>query len=221
MYSDRDFLPISALQHLIFCERQCALIHVERQWVENQFTAEGRVLHRKVHSGQSERRPGGRTSRSVPLRSAELGLHGVSDVVQRRPGDPPTPVEYKRGRPKSHEADRVQLCAQGLCLEEMFGVPVTEGEIFYGKTRRRVRVEFDDALRAKTRSAVERLRHLILSGQSVPAEPGPKCRHCSLKEVCLPKLVEKSHSVGHYIRRAIAASLRDETPCGSEEGPRS
>ena len=218
-YAERDFLPISALQHLIFCERQCALIHLERQWAENRFTAEGGVLHRKAHSGRRETRPSGRTARAVPLRSAELGLYGVADVVERRPGDPPMPIEYKRGRPKRHDADRVQLCAQALCLEEMFGVPVPAGEIFYGKTRRRVRVEFDDALRATTRATVARLRNLILSGRTPPAEPGPKCRQCSLKEICLPKLAEKSQSVGRYIRRSIAESLRDDAPGRPEETP--
>jgi CRISPR-associated exonuclease Cas4 len=153
----------------------------------------------------------------VPLRSAELGLHGVADVVQTRPGEPPMPVEYKRGRPKSHDADRVQLCAQALCLEEMFGVTIPAGEIFYGKTRRRLRVEFDDALRATTRSTVARLRNLIVSGKTPPAEPGPKCRHCSLKEICLPKLAERSRSVSQFIRRAIADSLRDDLPGTAEE----
>ncbi len=218
-YAESDFLPISALQHLIFCERQCALIHLERQWAENRFTAEGGVLHRKAHSGTSEKRPAGRTARSVPLRSAELGLHGVADVVQTRPGAPPMPVEYKRGRPKKHDADRVQLCAQALCLEEMFGVPVPAGEIFYGKTRRRVRVEFDAALRATTRATVARLRNLILSGRTPVAEPGPKCRNCSLKEICVPKLAEKSRSVSHYVRRSIAESLRDNDPGRPEETP--
>ncbi len=218
-YAESDFLPISALQHLIFCERQCALIHLERQWAENRFTAEGGVLHRKAHSGTSEKRPAGRTARSVPLRSAELGLHGVADVVQTRPGAPPMPVEYKRGRPKKHDADRVQLCAQALCLEEMFGVPVPAGEIFYGKTRRRVLVEFDAALRATTRATVARLRGLILSGRTPVAEPGPKCRNCSLKEICVPKLAEKSRSVSHYVHRSIAESLRDDPPGRPEETP--
>lgn len=218
-YAERDFLPISALQHLIFCERQCALIHLERQWAENRLTAEGGVLHRKAHSGRSETRPSGRTARAVPLRSAELGLHGVADVVQCRAGEPPMPVEYKRGRPKSHDADRVQLCAQALCLEEMFGVPVPAGEIFYGKTRRKVLVEFDPALRATTRSTVARLRNLILSGRTPPAEPGPKCRNCSLKEICMPELAEKSRSVSRYIRRSIDWSIRDDAPAGTEETP--
>ncbi len=215
IYADRDFLPIRALQHLLYCERRCALIHLERQWAENRFTAEGGVLHRKAHSGRSEQRPAGRTARAVPLRSAELGLCGVADVVQTRPGDPPLPVEYKRGRPKSHDADRVQLCAQALCLEEMFGVPIPAGEIFYGKTRRRVRVEFDAALRARTRATVDRLRGLILSGQTPPAEPGPKCRNCSMQDLCMPKLAEKSRSVSRYVRRSITESLRDDVPGAS------
>ena len=129
------------------------------------------------------------------------------------------PIEYKRGRPKSHDADRVQLCAQALCLEEMFGVTIPAGEIFYGKTRRRVRVEFDDALRATTRSAVERLREIILAGRTPPAEPGPKCRHCSLNEICLPKLAERRRTVSQYIRRSISESLRDSSPDRPEETP--
>jgi CRISPR-associated exonuclease Cas4 len=216
-YADRDLLPISALQHLIFCERQCALIHLERQWVENRFTAEGGVLHRKAHSGRRETRPDGRTARSVLLRSAELGLFGVADVVQQRPGAPPMPVEYKRGKPKSHDADRVQLCAQALCLEEMFGVSIPAGEIFYGKTRRRLSVVFDDALRATTRATVERLRNLILSDRTPPAEPGTKCRHCSLRDICMPKLAERRRPVSHYIERSIAGSLRADDPGSTQE----
>jgi CRISPR-associated exonuclease Cas4 len=208
-YAERDFLPISALQHLVFCERQCALIHLERQWAENRFTAEGGVLHRKAHSGRSETRPAGRTARAVPLRSAEHGIHGVIDVVQLRPGAPPLPVEYKRGRPKAGDCDRVQLCAQALCLEEMLRTAVPAGEIFYGKTKRRVRVAFDEALRARTLAVIRRLRDLILSGRTPAAEPGPKCRGCSLKELCLPRLAEKPRSASEHVRRSIAEFLRE------------
>lgn len=219
-YAECDFLPISALQHLIFCERQCALIHLERQWAENRFTAEGGVLHRKAHAGRSESRPAGRTSRAVPLRSAELGLHGVADVVQQRPGESPLPVEYKRGRPKSHDADRVQLCAQALCLEEMLGVVIPAGEIFYGKTRRRIRVAFDAALREKTHATVARLRDLIHSGRTPSPEPGPKCRNCSLKEICLPKLADRSRPASQYVRWSINDAIRGAAPGPDEEEPR-
>src|SRR5690242_1889440 len=109
-YSESELLPISALQHLLYCERQCALIHVERLWAENRFTAEGSILHKKAHGGKTIKRPESRTTRALPLRSIELGLFGVADVVQQKPGEPPLPVEYKRGRPKRNDCDRVQLC---------------------------------------------------------------------------------------------------------------
>lgn len=137
-----DSLPLSALQHLLFCERQCALIHTEREWEENHLTAEGRVMHETVDGGRAESRPGVRIVRSMQLLSRELGLHGVADVVElhkvaagaaARSGQP-FPAEYKRGKPKTHRADEVQLCAQAMCLEEMFGVAVSCGALFYGKT---------------------------------------------------------------------------------------
>jgi CRISPR-associated exonuclease Cas4 len=209
-YAERDFLPISALQHLIYCDRQCALIHLERQWAENRFTAEGAVMHRRAHGGRSETRPAGRVARALPVHSAELGLIGVADVVRWEP-DPgsnpsrrPVPVEYKRGRPKPHDADRVQLCAQAICLEEMLGVVVPGGELFYGRTRRRHRVEFDDGLRSATRSTAERLHELISARRTPPAEPGPKCKACSLREICMPDLALRARSVRDYLAHALA-----------------
>lgn len=187
-YAESDLLPMSALQHLLYCERQCALIHVERQWAENRETAEGNVLHKKAHGGRATTRPQGRSLRALPLRSLEMGLFGVADVVQWRPGESPVPVEYKRGRPKKNDCDRVQLCAQALCLEEMTGRSVPLGEIFYGKTRRRVVVEMSPGLRRLTAEATARLHDLIRAGRTPPAEPGPKCDRCSLRELCLPRL---------------------------------
>ena len=218
-YAERDFLPISALQHLIYCERQCALIHLERQWAENRFTAEGAVLHRRAHSGRSDTRPAGRTARGIPLFSAELGLYGIADVVHFGP-DPdaaPVPVEYKRGRPKPHDADRVQLCAQALCLEERLGAAVPAGEIFYGKTRRRLKVAFDVALRATTRRAAARLHELIASGRTPAAEPGPKCEGCSLRETCMPQLARKARSARSYITRAAAPGQDEDQPAPGVE----
>ncbi|MDR3638619.1 MAG: CRISPR-associated protein Cas4 [Isosphaeraceae bacterium] len=187
-YSESELLPISALQHLLYCERQCALIHVERLWAENRFTAEGSILHKKAHGGKTSTRPESKTTRALPLRSVELGLYGVADVVQQKPGEPPLPVEYKRGRPKKNDCDRVQLCAQALCLEEMAGQTIPRGELFYGKTRRRVVVEMTPELRATTIETVRRLRLLIESGRTPPAVPGRKCERCSLRELCLPYL---------------------------------
>lgn len=187
-YSESELLPISALQHLLYCERQCALIHVERLWAENRFTAEGNILHKKAHGGQAATRPEGRTLRAVPLHSFTLGLFGVADVVLQRRGEPAVPVEYKRGRPKKNDCDRVQLCAQALCLEEMTGTAVPRGELFYGKTRRRVVVELTADLREATARHARRLHQLIESRRTPAAEPGPKCDHCSLSSLCLPRL---------------------------------
>lgn len=258
MHTEDDLLPISALQHLLFCERQTALIHVERLWVENRLTAEGRVLHKKADAAKSETRDGVRITRGLPVHSFELGLYGVCDVVQfqppefettgkmslakqierelnrarsrgteqnevraaapeprltrgRRPGslddmsdDRPglrprvkrderafahwtiTPVEYKRGKPKSNDCDRVQLCAQAMCLEEMLNVEIPGGDLFYGKKQRRTAVEFDQELRQTTVETAQRLHELIASRQTPSAEYEKKCDTCSLLEVCLP-----------------------------------
>ena len=188
-YAESELLPISALQHLLYCERQCALIHVERLWADNRFTAEGNILHKKAHGGKSSTRPESRTIRALPLRSFELGLFGIADIVQQKPGEPLLLVEYKRGRPKKNDCDRVQLCAQALCLEEMTHQPIPRGELFYGETRRRVVVELTQELRDITTQATQRLRQLVESRRTPPAIFGPKCDRCSLEPLCLPRLV--------------------------------
>jgi len=152
--TDEDALiPLSALQHYLFCPRQCALIHVEQIWAEDGATAAGRLLHERVDAGGAETRPGVRTERGVALRSWALGVAGRADVVEYVGKPPrPMPVEYKRGKPKAHRADEIQLCAQAICLEEMFGVVIPEGALFYGQTRRRQRVAFAHAGRRWTGS---------------------------------------------------------------------
>ena len=160
-------LPLSALQHCLFCARQCALIHVERLWSENVATAEGRVLHERADGGHPESRNGARVLRAVQLASEEHGLHGVADVVEMR-GETPYPVEYKRGRPKAHRADEVQLCAQALCLEEMTGAAVPEGALFYGKTRRRKVVEARNIIR-DLRDSREEIALFIRVGETSKA----------------------------------------------------
>ena len=215
MYTEDQLLPISALQHLLFCERQCALIHVEGLWAENRLTVEGRHLHEKVHDGPDESRAGVRIARGVPLRSLRLGLYGVADVVEFHACDEhgtardplwPFPVEYKRGRPKHHDADRVQLCAQAMCLEEMLGVDVPRGALFYGRTRRREDVAFDRALRSVTERAAGRVRELLASGHTPPARREKKCDRCSLLHMCLPGATARRTSVARYVRQAVAAS---------------
>lgn len=181
-----DSLPLSALQHWLFCQRQCALIHVERLWEENRLTAEGRLLHERADAGRGERRDGVRILRSVHLASESLCVRGVADVVELH-GDRHYPVEYKRGRPKAHRADEVQLCAQAICLEEMTGHEVPEGALFYGARRRRSVVKFDATLRALTQS-VAREAHQGLSTEALPPpiyDPA-RCEACSLLELCRP-----------------------------------
>jgi CRISPR-associated exonuclease Cas4 len=206
--SEADLLPLSALQHFVFCERQAALIHVEQVWFDNVWTVEGEHLHEKVVSGQSESRVEVRTGRNVPLRSLTLGVSGRADVVEfhrTEEGPPvgarvgswparwrPCPVEYKRGKPKRHRADEVQLCAQAICLEEMLGVEIASGALFYGKTRHRHEVALDRELRAVTVDAAWRFRQMFERGRTPPAVYEEwKCRECSLLGVCRPRATRR------------------------------
>jgi CRISPR-associated exonuclease Cas4 len=203
-----DSFPLSALQHFAFCPRQCALIHVERLWAENTLTAEGRVLHDRTHDAGSESRRDLRLARALPLQSATLGLHGVADVVEfhRQPDGAwrPFPVEYKRGRPKHEPIDAVQLCAQAICLEEMLCTPVPAGALFYGATHRRHDVTFDDALRAETRQLAAEVHALLAAGHTPPPVYAPKCRACSLLDLCRPQAVTRSASA--HLARMLAAA---------------
>lgn len=206
-YTEDDLLPLSALQHLFFCERQCALIHIEQIWSENLYTAEGRIMHERVDSGGTASRGDIRVECATPLRSFRLGLIGKADLVEfhrSKEGWIPFPVEYKRGKPKPGHCDKVQLCAQALSIEEMLNVEVPRGALFYGKTRRRQEVEFDNALRAETENAAERLHELIASGNSPAAKYAKKCEKCSLLELCLPEKKGSPRSVKNYIAEAIA-----------------
>ncbi len=206
-YTEDDLFPLSALQHLVFCERQCALIHIEQAWDENRFTAEGRVMHERVHEAGEESRGEVKTARDLSLRSLRLGLVGKADVVEfhREAGGiwRPFPVEHKRGKPKPDESDMVQLCAQALCLEEMLGVRVDSGAIFYGRTRRRLEVDFDGSLRGQTEKTAARLHELIESGLTPKPDCTKKCRNCSLVDLCLPQAIRKRVSVAAYLDRML------------------
>jgi len=184
-----ESLPISGLQHLLYCPRQGALIHLEQQWTENRFTAEGRVMHDRAHDGPDESRPGIRITRGLPVRSEKFHIHGICDIVEFHKDGSILPVEYKRGKPKAHRADEVQLCAQAICLEETLETQVSKGFLFYGKQKRRTQVLFDDTLRELTRTTAEDF-HRLISEESMP-EPvfeAKKCSACSLRETCLPKV---------------------------------
>ncbi|MBI5590865.1 MAG: CRISPR-associated protein Cas4 [Deltaproteobacteria bacterium] len=219
LYDEDDLLPLSALQHLLFCDRQCALIHIEQVWVENVYTAEGRIMHERVDSGRSETRGDVRLAFSLPLRSLRLGLVGKADVVEfhREQGDDakktsdaaiwrPFPVEHKRGRPKKELWDKVQLCAQAMCLEEMLTIAVPKGALFYGKTRRRVDVVFDADLRRETEETAIRLHDLFAGGQTPPPVLKSVCENCSFLEICLPHALERPKTVRNYLKTMIGDS---------------
>ena len=204
---DMDPIPLSALQHYLYCPRQCALIHLEQLWVENTQTAQGRVLHERVDAGRTQRRAGVRSVSALALAHAELGLTGVADVVEFREaqgGEQAFPIEYKRGRPKAHRADEVQLCAQALCLEAMRGQPVPGGALFYGQTRRRHEVVFDEALRALTLATVAAVRAMWTSGVTPSADYQPKrCDACSLIDLCQPRVLKRGRSVQAWLAKQL------------------
>ena len=188
---------LSRLQHYLFCPRQFALIELESIWAENQYTAEGQVLHQRVNQADQQKRGAIRTVWALRLAHAELGIEGVADVVeyhkQTDGAEIPYPIEYKRGKPKTHRADEVQLCAQALCLEDMHGVAVPEGALFYGEVRRRHPVVFDAELRAITAQTILACRTIVQTKATPKAVyKAQKCKACSLIDQCNPKGFHKS-----------------------------
>lgn len=204
LYTDDELIFISNIQHYVFCPRQWYLICVEQIWEENGLTAEGRLLHAKVDEPErSERRGDTIILRSVPLVSYRLGLYGLSDAVElhlvsgeehptfvhpKYPGAwQATPIEYKRGRPKRHNADRLQLCAEAICLEEMYGIQIPKGYLFYGEIKRREEVIFDRSLREELSEASQQMHEAFRRKSPIPAVYASRCRSCSLFDQCLPK----------------------------------
>lgn len=224
MSEQDDFLPLSALQHMIFCDRQAALIHLERVWMESARTVEGSDLHRIVDEGAGENRGDVLIRRGITLRSERLRLTGRADVVEFHrlnsetspgctlPGQSgrwrPQPVEYKRGRPKKHRADEVQLCAQAMCLEEMFAVAVESGALFYAQTRRRQAVVLDAPLRELTQRTAASLHAMVEAGQTPVRVREKKCDLCSLLPACLPPRRVQA-SVESYMARSLVLSEQD------------
>lgn len=220
LYREQDLLPLSALQHLVFCERQCSLIHVEGVWLDNALTVTGSAAHERVDGAPSESRGDLRIARGLALRSLRLGLSGRADVVELHrdcegvvvPGLRGFwrvfPVEYKRGRPKAHRADEVQLCAQALCLEEMLSTEVPEGALFHGQSRRRTPVPFDDELRRLVERSASRLHELVSSGVTPPAVYEKKCEACSLIDLCRPRA--GSRSASSYLAASLGEAALEE-----------
>lgn len=214
-YKEEDFLPLSGLQHFAFCRRQWALIHIETQWAENLRTVEGDLFHRRAHDEQQrELRGNVLILRGLPVFSSTLGLSGKCDVVEFHAdptgvplrGEPGLwrlyPVEYKKGSPKAGGEDILQLCAQAMCLEEMLCCSVLDGALFYGETRRRVRVKFDPAIRQRVRELSFEMHDLYRRGHTPKGKPSKACNACSLKEQCLPVLLRKKN-VADYLKQAV------------------
>lgn len=195
LVDEREPIPLSALQHAVYCLRQAALIHIERAWADNRFTAEGNVLHAVADKGGKRKIRGVRREMALPLSCRRLNLSGTADVVEfLEEGELETayPLEYKRGKPKLHRADEVQLCAQALCLEEMTGRSVPEGALFYAETKRRVVVPLDAGLRRLTEDTVQALAEVLATGRTPPPTTRrERCRACSLLDLCRPDAVAK------------------------------
>lgn len=187
MFEEDQLIALSALQHWLYCTRQCALIHIEQAWAENKFTAEGRVMHERAHDGPDESRAGMRITRGMAVRSLNLGLSGQCDVVEFHQDGRVLPVEYKRGKPKPHRADEVQLCAQAMCLEEMLNIQIPSGCLYYGTTRRRCEVLFDVGLRTLVSTTAAEIHATFASGRTPLAEyESRRCDACSLIDECQP-----------------------------------
>jgi len=215
-YASDELLPLSGIQHFVFCRRQWALIHVERQWQDNVLTVEGKLLHTRADDPFfNETRKGVITARSVPVASYRLGLSGVCDVVEftespdgvQLPGRVglflPAPVEYKRGREKRDACDEAQLCAQAICLEEMLSVAIPVGYLFYGETRHRVAVELTAELRNLVIEMSVEMHTYFQRGYTPRVKISKACRSCSLADICLPVLQEKVVAASKYIKQQV------------------
>lgn len=215
IYAEEDFLQLSGLQHFAFCRRQWALIHIENQWAENERTVDGVLMHKKAHDREFEESRGDRLiKRGVSVYCAELGISGQCDVLEYYQSDTgiplngkeglwqPYPVEYKRGSPKENSADALQLCAQAMCLETMLCCDIPEGALYYGEIRRREYVRLDQELRDQVREMLIQMHSLYKRGYTPKVKPTKSCNACSLRELCLPKLL-KSRSVSAYLKAAV------------------
>ncbi|SNS94669.1 CRISPR-associated exonuclease, Cas4 family [Anaerovirgula multivorans] len=214
-YKEEDFLLLSGIQHFSFCKRQWALIHIEQQWQENLRTIEGGILHEKTHDNTIKEKRGSLiVSRGMAIFSRSLGITGACDVVElhkasdgvtifgREGNYKPVPVEYKRGKPKEDESDALQLCAQAMCLEEMLLCEITEAFLFYGETKRRLKIILDDGLRQQVKKTVKEMHELYDKRHTPKVKQSKRCKACSLTEICMPKLC-KNPSAVYYIKKNL------------------
>lgn len=215
-YKEEDFLLLSGIQHFVFCRRQWALIHIEQQWKENLLTIEGQILHEKTHDSEIKEKRGNLIiSRGMSIFSSTLGLTGACDTVELHKvvdgvnifGRDGTykiiPIEYKRGKPKEDDADELQLCTQAMCLEEMLLCEIPEAFLFYGETKRRLKVILDDDLRNRVKLAAKEMHELYEKRYTPKVKTSKKCKSCSLDEICMPKLC-KNPSVSYYIEKNLS-----------------
>lgn len=226
-YSDEDYLLLSGIQHMAFCERQWALIHIEQAWAENVHTMDGKHLHERTDNPfEDETRKNIRVVRAMPIVSNKLGLRGVADVVEfhrteealegvavrlkdRKGWWRPYPVEYKRGRPKRDDRDAVQLCAQAMALEEMLNVAIDSGFIYYGQIRRREQIVINKALRDRVKELSKKMHEMMAAGKTPKAQKCKHCSLCSLKEICQPELTIRHRSVEKYLERMVYLEVKD------------
>ena len=215
MYAEEDYLMLSGIQHFAFCKRQWAMIHIEQQWAENYRTTAGEIMHKKAHDESAfEKRGNLLTVRGLRISSRSLGLSGQCDVVEFHQDENGidlfgyegkwniVQVEYKRGTVKENNADELQLCAQAVCLEEMFQMDIPEGFLYYGENRRRHQVEFTSELRSEVERTADKMHEMFRRGHTPGAKPSKQCKSCSLENLCLPKL-QKSGDVRKYIEKNI------------------
>lgn len=214
-YREEDYLALSGIQHFAYCRRQWALIHIEQQWNDNFFTASGNAVHENAHNGMEiEKRKGTIILRGLPVASHTLGISGICDVVELQEDEEGMfikkhggkylviPVEYKRGKPKMHDADILQVVAQAICLEEMLCIAIEKVAVYYGQTRHREYFTISKDMRKKVISACEEMHDYYKRSHTPRCRQSLKCQACSLKELCIPEL-SQMQNVSDYINNAI------------------
>ena len=214
-YSEDEYLMISGIQHFEFCPRQWALIHIEQQWAENILTVEGNIMHEKAHDRDlTETRGDLIISRGMPVFSKSLGVTGECDVVEfhrdekgvplygREGSYIAVPVEYKKGKPKEGDEDRLQLVCQAMCLEEMLCCTIDSGYLYYGEPKKRTKVIVDDALRSKVKTDIKQMHQYFRRKHTPDVRSSKKCSSCSVKDICMPKR-KKYKSVENYIESRL------------------